>query len=78
MTDKDVKPWELTRDRLALIGFVISTTATAFLLTIYLHRQGNPPARGRAMLGPGGIVGYIVYRAIKATGNRNEQPEQID
>ena len=78
MTDKNVKPWELTRDRLALIAFVISTTATAILLTIYLHQQGNPPARGRAMLGPGGIVGYIVYRAIKATGDRNEQPEQID
>ena len=78
MTDKNVKPWGLTRDRLALIGFVISTTATAILLTIYLHRQGNPPANGRAMLGPGGIVGYIVYRAIKATENQNEQPEQID
>jgi hypothetical protein len=78
MTDNNIKPWELTRHRLALIGFVISTTATAILLTIYLYQQGNPPARGRAMLGPGGIVGYIVYRAIKATENRNEQPEQID
>ena len=78
MTDKNVKPWELTRHRLALIGFVISTTTTGILLVIYLHQQGNPPANGRAMLGPGAIVGYIVYRAIKATKNRNEQPEQID
>ena len=69
MTDKTVKPWELTRDRSALIGFVISTTVTGILLIIYLHRQGNPPANGQAMLGPAGIVGYIVYRAIKATGN---------
>lgn len=69
MTDKNIKPWELTRDRLALIGLVISTTATGILLIMYLYQQGNPPARGRAMLGPSGIIGYIVYRAIKATGN---------
>jgi hypothetical protein len=69
MTDNNTKPWELTRHRLALIGFVISTTATGILLIIYLHKQGNPPANGRSMLGPGAIVGYIVYRAIKATGN---------
>ena len=75
MTDKDVKPWELTRDRLALIGFVISTTATAILLAIYLHRQGNPPARGRALLGPGAVVGYVVYKAIKATKDSTEQPD---
>ena len=76
MTDEEIKPWELTRDRLALIGFVISTTVTGILLILYLYQQGNPPARGQAMLGPSGVVGYIVYRVIKATGNQDEQPEQ--
>jgi len=67
MTDKDVKPWEFTRERTAFIAFFITLAVTGTLFIMYAHRTGNPPASYRSAFVPGGIAGYVVYRTILAT-----------
>lgn len=67
VADDDVKPWELTREKTALIALFITTGVVAIGLTVWAVGTEHEFHSRRAPLALGSLVGYVVYKAIIVT-----------